>query len=1706
MMTTKLKSFFIFLTMMVGAINGVWAQTADETYDFETWKSYQGATINSGSVYSPIIDGRFITSITTTSNGTLNINGRLAFNTVYGTNSSWGLTTHENNSGLRSYAKSTSNPSSLIAICGCIKGDRIKITYAGGNLQFVEAGSATVNGVSVSAYSNIESSVEFTFAKLSGDILLNSDSHYLVIKKIEIIYSSIQVYTFLGVNSEQGIMPGGTWTAQNGEYVYHVLDFVNPFDSNESYGCDFNHPVTNRFASNHSGWKVKSSGLVNDNDNDSGYSNFFILNLYEGEEVTVNLASSAIVKNINASTTSEGVSHWYRKYSSGDLRLQIPKGVSITSIEIKVNKDNNSPNIRFSKSTDTYDLVNLGYNEPTLLGVPSGATVTYSGNNPKVAIPNSSTGDLMIVNTGDVTITATATLNNMTYTTNYTLTVKASEANWAIKNGNECYFPGSDNSTENTGKVLVRKVTSVPYMNMEFGDASNSNLTMVTIRNGVRAANLIDENGWLHVWMNYTNEWLMTPYQGTFYKFQPAINGNLTIKGVRHHNGSNANSIVLVDASAITNTTWADDANNGRRTKHTTNNGTFYSYPIVKTLNFATADTYVATEEAIPVIGGHTYYLYANTPNTKDGSSDWQAFYLSGFKFETPNFKFPHQNVVMGATGVTASDVYYRVPYENSYQQTVSSGNIVYSRVCKGGISCDIDSSTGQLSNISGSGAIVVTASIMDGQTVLATTSYVLTVPYTTIANGGTKSWIFNWANYDYNDGNPTGTNMMEQTSALKTNAPASEWSIVYKVRRYDTGTDALNYINVPVLANALDVRGDNARYISSTAGLLFNANAKSFGTTTSVKDTEYKTVNVGNGIGKVYKKVDSEWVELTNSADIDLALKALLNYNASDAVNPCNYLTMENGTSMTIPNLKAGQYVRIKWSRYAENQGDQMIVNNVKDLNGTDITLPISIGAGGNVNRNGGTGYHEFIVAADGDVTFTLNQKGWANIYEIHVSNNFTATDLKLDNGISLIRKKEEGVLFSNTYTTDWADVLCQSNTEVSYAIKAGTPTGTLTGNCYVDTDNKTLKVNSGGHGRFVLIQNGYVKSSDKTTSYLLDRNEIEIKVYEYDYSVKDYPYTWNLENMSAATATALKNDSSLTNNPSVYQYKTWKSKDANRYQLTLEPENLISWSTKASIDGSQTAIRELDGLGIHPADITKSNVIILGSDNTGVEFPSQNYTEIITVPNVATGQNAYIRVKKGDNPSVEAKAISKGITSDKTPTLVYDDGTYAAYKVEGGGDVSNDDINTIEFYLKNVTVMQVAVSTDTKRISAAGYATEARGYNLDFSLNETLGGNALTANKVIGVNGNRVVLGDAETPYFPAKSDRTELVETDWHSWQGGIGYAASSVAPEIVTYDGRSSLMAEKYEHNNPADNASDYSGPQLKQTIRGLENGTYEVEIYANACFTPNRPFSSNIEDGDMNVAYVFANATTIPIAAKRTGELTENGVYKLETEVTDGSLTLGLGRNFPGTNWHTIQIKRLSKTPVQGVLLKGNEGDYPLFTWDVNRTSSDMSGNKLIGVNEVTNETPVLPQKTGNNYNYVLANGGVVVRYIYEEGGEMGTGSQTGEVSGLGFYLILKAGTRLSDGTVYVDDQPNEHSAYLQLDGQYLKEHAPVPGENGVRQYFLFGSDDATAVKSLEAIGPFMSADDNAYYSLQGVRVENPGKGIYIRDGKKVVVK
>ena len=162
--------------------------------------------------------------------------------------------------------------------------------------------------------------------------------------------------------------------------------------------------------------------------------------------------------------------------------------------------------------------------------------------------------------------------------------------------------------------------------------------------------------------------------------------------------------------------------------------------------------------------------------------------------------------------------------------------------------------------------------------------------------------------------------------------------------------------------------------------------------------------------------------------------------------------------------------------------------------------------------------------------------------------------------------------------------------------------------------------------------------------------------------------------------------------------------------------------------------------------------------------------------------------------------------------------------------------------------------------------------------------------------------------------ESDQTAKVKTEETAWQtfngGTAGKCDAKFAPMVTTYDGRGPVnLAEMYQGDwNGGPNTT---GDIIWQDISGLENGSYKVGFYANAFFTPNRNMVSEMEDGAMDVAYVFANEKKAFIVSKIAESTTENGFYTFDVDVKDGKIKLGLGKDKAGTNWHSIQIYQLT---------------------------------------------------------------------------------------------------------------------------------------------------------------------------------------------------
>ena len=146
-----------------------------------------------------------------------------------------------------------------------------------------------------------------------------------------------------------------------------------------------------------------------------------------------------------------------------------------------------------------------------------------------------------------------------------------------------------------------------------------------------------------------------------------------------------------------------------------------------------------------------------------------------------------------------------------------------------------------------------------------------------------------------------------------------------------------------------------------------------------------------------------------------------------------------------------------------------------------------------------------------------------------------------------------------------------------------------------------------------------------------------------------------------------------------------------------------------------------------------------------------------------------------------------------------------------------------------------------------------------------------------------------------FAADIDKTDKVGTSKEAWNAPGG---------PVNIDGIS--MPEKYEETTAT------LGDVMWQTVEGLDNGTYTVELWANARYTAGRGFESAATDGQLECTFLFANNVEISIPVVFNPDLNNNTSHVLEgVEVTDGTLKMGMTKKADGSNWHTIQIKSLT---------------------------------------------------------------------------------------------------------------------------------------------------------------------------------------------------
>ena len=210
----------------------------------------------------------------------------------------------------------------------------------------------------------------------------------------------------------------------------------------------------------------------------------------------------------------------------------------------------------------------------------------------------------------------------------------------------------------------------------------------------------------------------------------------------------------------------------------------------------------------------------------------------------------------------------------------------------------------------------------------------------------------------------------------------------------------------------------------------------------------------------------------------------------------------------------------------------------------------------------------------------------------------------------------------------------------------------------------------------------------------------------------------------------------------------------------------------------------------------------------------------------------------------------------------------------------------------------------------------------------------------------------------------------------------------------------------------------------------------------------------------------------PITITSAGVATYNSSQKLD--FTGKSLKAYVASSIDAVN-NTVTMTRVYKVPANtGLYLIGEEDDYEIPYLDGD--ADDMGTNLLVATNLWQSK---VYESMENEYRYILASkSGVVGLYKVTSSGLSNTESEAGTYYGKKYHTLAA------------------HKAYLQT----ATDIAPT---SGARIALVFDDEETTGVSDVRSK---TSEVRNEYFDLSGRRVSQPTKGLYIVNGKKVIIK
>jgi len=305
-------------------------------------------------------------------------------------------------------------------------------------------------------------------------------------------------------------------------------------------------------------------------------------------------------------------------------------------------------------------------------------------------------------------------------------------------------------------------------------------------------------------------------------------------------------------------------------------------------------------------------------------------------------------------------------------------------------------------------------------------------------------------------------------------------------------------------------------------------------------------------------------------------------------------------------------------------------------------------------------------------------------------------------------------------------------------------------------------------------------------------------------------------------------------------------------------------------------------------------------------------------------------------------------------------------------------------------------------------------------------------------------------------------------------------TSTAMGVWTSIGEGELTPTMFKNVKEGDkivvNASASDGGQV--WIAKLTEGYGEENLLNGVSITDNVSYTLTADDANFiktrgirlkGKNFTLSSIGLIPVSVKAIISSTGIGTFCSSKDL-----------DFTGTNVTpyyasdvakgTVTLTSVKKTASNtGYILKGSEGVYAI----------------PVIVEVVNAPTTNYLKATCDNGANVTASAGSTFHYIFAKKGD--------DASSVGFYKLT------ADHTLAA------HKAYLETTEDITPTTENPTTTSPARASLIFIDDETTSIKKVEKVEK-VEKSDGVFYNLAGQRVAQPTKGLYIVNGKKVVIK